>query len=52
MLAANLWRTTGDIRDAWESMANIGFKQDELQPWAKPGHWNDPDMLEIGNGGA
>jgi alpha-galactosidase len=32
-------------------MTNIGFKQDELAPWAKPGHFNDPDMLEIGNGG-
>jgi alpha-galactosidase len=50
-VGGNLWRTTGDIRDAWESMTNIGFKQDELQPSAKPGHWNDPDMLEIGNGG-
>jgi alpha-galactosidase len=50
-VGGNLWRTTGDIRDAWDSMANIGFKQDELSPYAKPGHWNDPDMLEIGNGG-
>jgi alpha-galactosidase len=32
-------------------MANIGFRQDVLAPYAKPGHWNDPDMLEIGNGG-
>jgi alpha-galactosidase len=31
-------------------MARIGFGQEELTPWAKPGHWNDPDMLEIGNG--
>src|SRR3984893_15981444 len=46
----NLWRTTGDIRDAWDSMTRIGFSQNELAPWAKPGHWNDPDMLEIGNG--
>lgn len=49
-VGGNLWRTTGDIRDAWDSMTNIGFKQDELAPFAKPGHWNDPDMLEIGNG--
>ena len=35
----------------WDSMTNIGFKQDELAPYAAPGHWNDPDMLEIGNGG-
>ena len=47
----NLWRTTGDISDRWQSMMHIGF---ELQPGrenrAKVGHWNDPDMLEIGNG--
>jgi alpha-galactosidase len=49
-VGGNLWRTTGDIRDAWDSMTRIGFGQNELAPWAKPGHWNDPDMLEIGNG--
>jgi alpha-galactosidase len=32
-------------------MSKIGFSQDELAQWARPGHWNDPDMLEIGNGG-
>lgn len=47
----NLWRTTGDIRDSWDSMTRIGFGQNDLAPWARPGHWNDPDMLEIGNGG-
>jgi alpha-galactosidase len=31
-------------------MARIGFEQEQLAPWARPGHWNDPDMLEIGNG--
>src|SRR2546427_10296252 len=49
-VGGNLWRTTGDIRDAWDSMTRIGFNQNDLAPWAKPGHWNDPDMLEIGNG--
>lgn len=49
-VGGNLWRTTGDIRDAWDSMTRIGFSQNDLAPWAKPGHWNDPDMLEIGNG--
>jgi alpha-galactosidase len=49
-VGGNLWRTTGDIRDAWESMSKIGFSQSDLAQWAKPGHWNDPDMLEIGNG--
>ncbi len=47
----NLWRTTGDIRDEWESMDRIGFSQLEIAAYARPGHWNDPDMLEIGNGG-
>ena len=50
IVSGNLWRTTGDIRDAWESMANIGFSQSDLSASASPGHWNDPDMLEIGNG--
>lgn len=47
----NLWRTTGDISDRWDSMEKIGFSQLKLASFAKPGHWNDPDMLEIGNGG-
>src|SRR5260370_2759853 len=50
-VGGNAWRTTGDIRDAWASMSKIGFDQDKLAQYAKPGHWNDPDMLEIGNGG-
>ena len=49
-VGANLWRTTGDISDTWTSMiANIE-KQVPTAPYAGPGHWNDPDMLEIGNG--
>jgi alpha-galactosidase len=49
-VGGNLWRTTGDISDTWVSMiANIE-KQVPTAPYAKPGHWNDPDMLEIGNG--
>ncbi len=47
---SNLWRTTGDITDNYERMANIGFGQNGLERFAGPGHWNDPDMLEIGNG--
>jgi alpha-galactosidase len=50
-VSGNLWRTTGDIRDQWQSMERIGFAQSDLAPFAAPGHWNDPDMLEIGNGG-
>jgi alpha-galactosidase len=49
-VGGNLWRTTGDISDTWTSMiANIE-KQVPTAPYAGPGHWNDPDMLEIGNG--
>jgi alpha-galactosidase len=46
----NLWRTTGDITNTYASMVNL-FKQNVgLAPYAKPGAWNDPDMLEVGNG--
>lgn len=49
---ANSWRTTGDITDTWESMYNIGFvSQADLWPYAKPGSWNDPDMLIVGKVG-
>lgn len=60
----NLWRTTGDITDKWEGrikwpdggccaygMVDILDMQAGLESFAGPGHWNDPDMLEIGNGG-
>ena len=47
----NLWRTTGDINDTYPRMAAIGFGQAGLAKFAGPSHWNDPDMLEIGNGG-
>lgn len=50
-VGGNLWRTTDDIRDNYRSMALIGFSQAGLEKYAEPGHWNDPDMLEIGNGG-
>ncbi len=50
-VGANLWRTTDDIRDNYRSMALIGFSQAGLEKYAGPGHWNDPDMLEVGNGG-
>ncbi len=49
-IGGNLWRTTGDIQDNWVRMSQIGFHQSHLAPYAGPGHWNDPDMLEIGNG--
>ncbi|MGW2425459.1 NPCBM/NEW2 domain-containing protein [Streptomyces sp. NPDC001709] len=46
-----LWRTTGDISDSWSSMLSILKQNLPLAPYAGPGHWNDPDMLEVGNGG-
>jgi alpha-galactosidase len=50
-VGGNLWRTTGDISDNYGHMAEIGFGQAGLAKYAAPGHWNDPDMLEVGNGG-
>jgi alpha-galactosidase len=54
----NLWRTTGDITDKWQGkysyswgIVNIVDMNEPLWPYAGPGHWNDPDMLEVGNGG-
>ncbi|HEX4154026.1 MAG TPA: glycoside hydrolase family 27 protein [Acidobacteriaceae bacterium] len=54
----NLWRTTGDISDMWQGkvkhrngMMDIVDMQVNLASFAGPGHWNDPDMLEVGNGG-
>ena len=49
-IGANLWRTTGDIAPNWNSMYTILSQQEGLQSYAGPGHWNDPDMLEVGNG--
>jgi alpha-galactosidase len=50
-VGGNAWRTTGDISDRYSSMTSIGFGQAGLAKFAGPGHWNDPDMLEVGNGG-
>ncbi|KAK7080045.1 hypothetical protein SK128_014487 [Halocaridina rubra] len=51
----NLWRNYGDIQDSWQSVSSIinyyGDNQDDIAPHAGPGHWNDPDMLIIGNFG-
>ena len=55
----HLWRTTADIRDCYQctfdwgglGVLDIIDKQADLQKYAGPGHWNDPDMLEVGNGG-
>ncbi len=49
---ANCWRIGGDISDSWGSIKSHGFDDDKWAPYARPGHWNDPDMFEIGaNGG-
>ncbi|HTE00373.1 MAG TPA: glycoside hydrolase family 27 protein [Mucilaginibacter sp.] len=56
-----LWRSTGDIgpyfdksltKNGWTplSVLNILDRQDSIRQYAGPGHWNDPDMLEVGNG--
>ena len=46
----NLWRTTGDISPHWDRVYTILEQQAGLEGYAGPGHWNDPDMLEVGNG--
>jgi alpha-galactosidase len=55
----NLWRATGDIQDCWDckkqwggnGVVQILDQMNGLETYAGPGHWNDPDMLEVGNGG-
>jgi alpha-galactosidase len=55
----NLWRSTGDIVDHWDQKEKWGGNgliqiidlMDGLESYNGPGHWNDPDMLEVGNGG-
>jgi alpha-galactosidase len=63
-VGGNLWRTTGDIQDRWDGkkewnpgnccsygmLASVDA-QAGIESYAGPGHWNDPDMLEVGNGG-
>ena len=44
----NSWRTTTDITDTWQVLCGIGFSQDRWSPYGGPGHWIDPDMLEVG----
>jgi alpha-galactosidase len=46
----NSWRTTPDIRDAWDSMTSNLDQNDASWNYTGPGAWNDPDMLEVGNG--
>ncbi|MGD0734919.1 MAG: glycoside hydrolase family 27 protein [Terracidiphilus sp.] len=49
-LGGNLWRTTGDIEPNWDRIYDLLEQQAGLARYAGPGHWNDPDMLEVGNG--
>ena len=63
-VGSQLWRTTDDIVDRWQAqikwpngnccaygVVDILDQQVGLESFAEPGHWNDPDMLEVGNGG-
>ena len=45
---SNTWRTGGDIKDSWASLKSRIFTQDKWEPYEKPGHWNDPDMMIVG----
>lgn len=55
----NMWRATGDIQDCWDCKKKWGGNgvvqildlMNGIESYAGPGHWNDPDMLEVGNGG-
>jgi len=47
----NSWRTTGDINDHWDSFTGNLDQNDKWWNYSGPGAWNDPDMLEVGNGG-
>lgn len=53
-IGANLWRTTQDVSNRidfqeYARMMFVGFGQDGLQRYAGPGHWNDPDFIQVGN---
>lgn len=48
--AGNIWRTTPDIRPFWTSVVGIYECNVRLDEYARPGAFNDPDMLEVGNG--
>jgi alpha-galactosidase len=47
----DLWRTTGDITDKWDRFVELVDTNQQYASYSSPSHWNDPDMLEIGNGG-
>jgi alpha-galactosidase len=47
---ANMWRIGFDINGSWSSMIGLVDQDANLYSYAGPGHWNDPDMMEVGNG--
>jgi alpha-galactosidase len=49
-VGGNLWRTSGDVSNDYASVTSLGFGEAGLASYAGPGHWNDPDILEVGNG--
>ena len=50
-VGGNTWRTTNDITDNWSNVKSIALAHDQSAAWAKPGNWNDPDMLVVGTVG-
>lgn len=50
-VGGNCWRTTNDITDTWSSVKSIALSQDKAAAYARPGNWNDPDMLVVGTVG-
>jgi alpha-galactosidase len=49
MRLTNMWRTGPDIRDSWNCLYLLAFENDKWASFAGPGHWNDPDMMVLGN---
>ena len=45
----NSWRTSGDVKDEWDDLSEIGFSRDRWAPFSQPGSYNDPDMLLVGH---
>ena len=50
-VGGNLWRSSGDLLDNWSNLESVGFRQAGREIWTRPGHWNDTDMLVVGNVG-
>ena len=48
---ANAWRTSGDVKDEWDDLSEIGFSRDRWARFSAPGSYNDPDMLLVGQVG-